>query len=130
MPPVGFDQQGITTAQITRLLLIGKLDPGAALQQHHPFEFRLVIPETFGAGCAAGVNALQAPTRLLQHHRGGFVARAGAWPRQQVAAAAFDRGTLFPPAFADFKSMPARQGHHVVMGAAGAQGLTHRGFGF
>jgi len=63
MATVGCDQQTVADAEITLELFIRELKSGAAAQHQHPFEFRLVVPEAFGAAGEVGVNALQAPLR-------------------------------------------------------------------
>jgi len=127
--PVRFDQQGIAAAEGARELLILELEPGAALQEGHPFMLVLVVPMALWSGGAAGMDALNPQSWLLQQHGGGFFPGRRARPRQQIGAAAFGGGILLSPAPADLKAAGAGQAHHVVVVAAVAQGIPHRRVG-
>jgi hypothetical protein len=49
MTPTGPDQETVALAELAGHRFIGKLQLGAALQQHNPFVLALVVPEVWGA---------------------------------------------------------------------------------
>jgi hypothetical protein len=65
MAPTGPDQETVALAELAGHRFIGKLQLGAALQQHNPFMLALAVPEVRGARGLAGVNPLQAQAWLF-----------------------------------------------------------------
>jgi hypothetical protein len=87
MAAVGSNHQRLTDTEIAGFGLILELQPGTALQQQHPLQLVLVVPEALGAGGAAGMDPLQPQAGALQQHRHRFAAGRRTGAGQQIAIA-------------------------------------------
>lgn len=131
---MGLNQQGIAPTELPRRRFIGKAKPGAALDHADPLPFRLVVPEPGWTGGQTGVNPLQSPLRRRDDHAAALTAGGRAGRCQQVYAVPVPirgcrggGGGALPPATTDLEAPLPRQGHHLMVVAAVAQGRPQSG---
>jgi hypothetical protein len=125
MPTMGVDRKPIAPIEFPILRLILEAQSGTALENEHPFVFRLVVPAVLRAGGLAGMNLLQPQLWSVDQDSHPFLSGGRTGAPQQIAPLLRGEGWgLIAPASADLEAIGVGELHHLMVMGAVPQGLT------